>query len=399
MRNGRDRLIFVKQIPFGQPLIGEEEKLAVLKAMESPQLVHGPISLEFQRIFSEFIGQSAHSSTVSSATAGLYLAYLSLGIGHGDEVIVTSLTHVATANSILACGAEPIFVDVEINSGNIDYSLIERHVTEKTKAISVVHYLGNPVDMIQILQIAERFGLRVIEDCALALGTRINGKHVGLFGDFGVFSFYPAKHITTGEGGMIVSRDPALIRKAEKIKSFNYDKNVNDRVVPGVYDLEGFGMNLRMSEIAAAIGVEQMKRLPLFLSKRKLNYQRYLENESSLNKYGSFISHEIPGAENSHYCTSFLFNPEFSNFRNSIIVELKANCIGASVYYPVVIPNSKFYKTRNGKDVDRIKEDFPNAMKISSSSIALPVGPHLEVTDIDRVCEELQSAARGCKSS
>jgi len=388
----------MNQIPFGQPLIGEEERMAVLKAMESPQLVHGPISLEFERVFSEFIGQSAHSSTVSSATAGLYLAYLSLGIGHGDEVIVTSLTHVATANSILACGAEPIFVDVDVKSGNIDYSLIERHVTEKTKAISVVHYLGNPVDMNRILEISERFNLRVIEDCALALGTRINGKHVGLFGDFGVFSFYPAKHITTGEGGMIVSREPALIRKAEKIKSFNYDKNVNDRVIPGVYDIEGFGMNLRMSEIAAAIGIEQMRRLPLFLSKRKINYQRYLEHESSLKRYGSFISHQIPGAEHSYYCASFLLNSEFSNFRNNIIMELKANGIGASVYYPVVIPHSKFYKARARQGLQGVKEDFPHAMKISSFSIALPVGPHLEVTDIDRVCETLQSAARGSKS-
>ena len=388
----------MKQIPFGQPLIGKEEKMAVLKAMESPQLVHGPISLEFERVFSDFIGQNAHSSTVSSATAGLYLAYLSLGIGHGDEVIVTSLTHVATANSILACGAEPIFVDVDVNSGNIDYSLIERHITEKTKAISVVHYLGNPVDMNRILEISERFGLRVIEDCALALGTRINGKHVGLFGDFGVFSFYPAKHITTGEGGMIVSREPALIKKAEKIKSFNYDKNVNDRVIPGVYDIEGFGMNLRMSEIAAAIGIEQMRRLPLFLSKRKINYQRYLEHESNLNGYGSFISHQIPGAEHSYYCASFLLNSEFSNFRNNIIMDLKAKGIGVSVYYPVVIPNSKFYKGRAGQDVERVKGDFPKAMNISSFSIALPVGPHLEVTDIDRVCEALQSAARESKS-
>lgn len=372
--------------------------MAVLKAMESPQLVHGPISLEFERVFSDFIGQNANSSTVSSATAGLYLAYLSLGIGHGDEVIVTSLTHVATANSILACGAEPIFVDVDVNSGNIDYSLIERHITEKTKAISVVHYLGNPVDMNRILEISERFSLRVIEDCALALGTRINGKHVGLFGDFGVFSFYPAKHITTGEGGMIVSKESALIRKAEKIKSFNYDKNVNDRIIPGVYDIEGFGMNLRMSEIAAAIGIEQMRRLPLFLSKRKINYQRYLEHESYLNRYGSFISHQIPGAEHSYYCTSFLLNAEFSNFRNNIIMELKANGIGASVYYPVVIPYSKFYKGRASQDIEKVKGDFPNAMKISSFSIALPVGPHLEVTDIDRVCETLQSAARESKS-
>ena len=129
-----------------------------------------------------------------------------------------------------ACGAEPIFVDIDISSGNIDYNSIERYVTKRTKAISVVHYLGNPVDMTEITKISKKYGLKIVEDCALALGSRIGEKHVGLFGDFGVFSFYPAKHITTGEGGMLVSKTRSLISIAEKIKSFYYDKGANDQI-------------------------------------------------------------------------------------------------------------------------------------------------------------------------
>ncbi len=395
----RDSLELMKLIPFGLPVIGEEERVAVLKALQSPQLVHGPISTNFERVFSDFLGPSAHSSTVASATAGLYLAYLSLGIGHGDEVIVTSLTHVATANAILACGAEPIFVDVDIASGNIDLAKIENLISGRTKAISVVHYLGNPVDMNAINQIANRFGLRVIEDCALALGSRIDGIHVGLFGDFGVFSFYPAKHITTGEGGMIVSNNVDLLKKAEKIKSFNYDKGMMDREVPGVYDIEGFGMNLRMSEIAAALGVEQMNRLNHFLNKRKINYERYLKNQDYLNQFGSFITKKIEGAEHSHYCASFLLNRKYSIYRNSIIKKMKINGVGASVYYPVVIPCSKFYKSRSDKQNLELRDEFLNAHEISSHSIALPVGPHLELSDVDTVCEALKDAALSAELS
>jgi perosamine synthetase len=388
-----DSLNLMKQIPFGLPIIGEEERVAVLKALDSPQLVHGPISTKFEKVFSDFLGPNAHSSAVASATAGLYLAYLSLGIGHGDEVIVTSLTHVATANAIIACGAEPIFVDVDIRSGNIDHSKIENLISERTKAISVVHFLGNPVDMNIILQIANKFELRVIEDCALALGSRIGGRHVGLFGDFGVFSFYPAKHITTGEGGMIVSNDMELIKIAEKMKSFNYDKGMKDREIPGVYDIEGFGMNLRLSEIAAALGVAQMNRLANFLNKRKINYERYLKNQDYLNQFGSFITKQIEGAEHSHYCSSFLLNNEYSKHRNSIIKRMKTNGVSASVYYPVVIPYSKFYKSRSTQQNFKVGNEFPNAQEISSNSIALPVGPHLELIDVDTVCEALKSAA------
>jgi dTDP-4-amino-4,6-dideoxygalactose transaminase len=249
-------------------MIGAEEKRAVLECLESPQLVHGPLSIEFENSFSLFMGGGFSTST-SSATTALQLAYLTLGIGNGDEVIVPSLTHVASANSILSVGATPVFVDIDSQDGNILVSQITQAITPQTKAICVVHFLGIPVDMKAIMEIAKSNNLFVVEDCALALGSRVQGTHVGLIGDCGAFSFYPAKHITTGEGGMLVSKNGDLIDRAKKVKAFYYDKGVGDRKIPGLYDIVGFGLNLRMSEIAAALGNAQLKRATEFILKRK----------------------------------------------------------------------------------------------------------------------------------
>jgi dTDP-4-amino-4,6-dideoxygalactose transaminase len=258
------------KIDFARPIIGDEEKQAVLDCLDSPQLVHGPRSIEFEENFTQFIGGGFSTST-SSATTALQLAYLTLGIGPGDEVIVPSLTHVATANAVISVGAKPVFVDTNSHDGNISIEEIQKAISVNTKAICVVHYLGVPVAMEIIMQIAKRNDIFVIEDCALALGAGVNGKHVGLLGDFGAFSFYPAKHITTGEGGMLVSKDKNLIDESRKIKAFYYDKGVGDRKIPGLYDIVGFGLNLRMSEIAATLGIVQLTKISDFLRARKNN--------------------------------------------------------------------------------------------------------------------------------
>ena len=187
------------KIRFGKPLIGIAEKKAVQRVLSGNILVHGPKAVDFENIFSKFT-KSPFSVSVSSCTAGMHLVYFTLGIGVGDEVIVPAQTHVATAHAVELTGAKAVFIDSNFEDGNIDINKIEKSISKKTKAIAVVHYLGIPVDMNKINKIAKKYNLLVIEDCALALGSLINNKHVGLFGDVGVFSFYPVKHMTTAEG-------------------------------------------------------------------------------------------------------------------------------------------------------------------------------------------------------
>ena len=191
------------KIPFGKPQIDFREKNIVQRVLESGQLVHGLKSKEFENDFRKYTG-AKDAITVSSCTAGMHLFYFTVNIGEGDEVILPAQTHVATAHAVELVGAKPVFVDSKFPTGNIDVEQIEKKITKKTKAITVVHYLGNPVDMIKVSSLAKKHKLYLLEDCDLALGAKIKNKHVGLYGDAGFFSFYPVKHITTAEGGMII---------------------------------------------------------------------------------------------------------------------------------------------------------------------------------------------------
>jgi len=374
----------LRQIDFARPMIGAEEKKAVLECLESPQLVHGPRSQEFENSFSLFMGGGFSTST-SSATTALQLAYLTLGIGHGDEVIVPSLTHVASANSILSVGATPVFVDIGAHDGNILVSQINEAISPRTKAICVVHFLGVPVDMNAIMKIAKDSNLYVIEDCALALGSRVQGTHVGLIGDCGAFSFYPAKHITTGEGGMLVSKNSDLIDKAKKVKAFYYDKNVGDRKIPGLYDIIGFGLNLRMSEIAAALGNAQLKRVSEFILKRKNNTEE-LANYIGQTKYGSLLPISQTGSDSSYYCASFVLEPQYVENRNIVAASMNALGIGTSIYYPIALPESTFYSSN--PSISRTISS-QNATRLANANIAIGVGPHLDSNDMVYVAEKL----------
>lgn len=193
------------KIPITKPLFGEEERKAILEPLESGWIVQGPKVAEFEARFAEFTG-AAHAIATSSCTTALHLSLIAMGIGPGDEVILPSFTFVATANAIEYTGARPVFCDIDMNHFNIDVNEIEKKLTKRTKAIIPVHLFGLSVDMKPVLEIAERFGLRIIEDAACALGSSYQGTHVGTFGDAGCFSFHPRKAITTGEGGMITTR-------------------------------------------------------------------------------------------------------------------------------------------------------------------------------------------------
>jgi perosamine synthetase len=373
-------------LDFARPIIGDEEKQAVLECLNSPQLVHGPRSIEFEENFAKFMGGGFATST-SSATTALQLAYLTLGIGPGDEVIVPSLTHIATANAVLSVGAKPVFVDVNPLNGNVSIEEIQKAISPNTKAICVVHFLGVPVDIEEVVKIAKLNNLFVVEDCALALGAKSSGIHVGLIGDFGAFSFYPAKHITTGEGGMLVSNNNKLISESRKIKAFYYDKGIGERKIPGLYDIVGFGLNLRMSEIAAALGVVQLQKISQFLKIRKDNYEN-LSQTLTDSPYGDLLPVDKKGSESAYYCASFILKPKFAGKRNLLISEINKRGIGTSIYYPIALPLSTFYNSR--QDISKTIS-YKYSTIIANSNIAFGIGPHLSSNDMDFVGDNLIS--------
>lgn len=376
-----------REVPFGRPMIDQQERAAVEKVLSGDILVHGPVAKEFEKRFSDYTG-AASTVSVSSCTAGMHLIYHALGYGPGDEVIVPAQTHVATAHAVQLTGATPVFVDAEPETGNIDVTKIEAVVNEKTRAIALVHYLGVPADMEDILAISKKYDLFVLEDCALAPGAFYAGNHAGLIGDAGVFSFYPVKHITTGEGGVVITKHQHLADRLNLLKAFGIDKNHGERKQQGSYDAIELGFNYRMSEIHAAIGVEQIKKLDNFLDARRKNFE-YLESAIDSIPSVSAVKQPIDETKtSSHYCLSMVLDDRIVKSRAEIMQHLKLNGVGSSIYYPEPVPRMSYYKNKYGYDSSR----FKNAEKFSDSTIALPVGPHLDQDDMDFVARQLEIA-------
>lgn len=381
-----------KKLEFGGPIIGQEEKQAVLDVLSQPVLVHGPKAVEFERKFGEYTG-APNVTSVSSCTAGLHLIYFHLGLKAGDEVIVPAQTHNATAHAVELCGAKPVFVDAELLTGNIDIDLVERAITPRTKAISLVHYLGMPVDVPKLSAIAAKHGIPVVEDCALAMGTLLNGHHAGTLGDFGAFSFYPVKHMTTAEGGMVTCKNALDVEAIKRKKAFGVDRTVNERSIPGVYDVTMLGFNYRMSEIHAAIGIVQLTRLNGFLEARRKNYAALSRALAELPEL-TLLQHDQLGFQCSWYCLSAILSPQLSAKRADIIDSLKGDGIGTSVYYPHPVPYLKYYREKYGFK----GTEFPVAARLSYDSIALPVGPHLNEDDMATIAEGMKQALIKVKS-
>ena len=372
----------IRQLPFGKPWITDTERQAVLDVLAGSVLTHGPQAHAFETEFAAFMGAGAHCVTVSSGMAALHLAYWQLGIGPGDEVIVPAQTHVATVHAVEFVGATPVFADCDARDGNMDPGLVEPLITARTKAIGIVHFLGIPCDMKRIMTIAERHNLRVIEDCALAVGARYQDRHVGLFGDAACFSFYPVKHITTGDGGMFASRHQELAQRAAKARAFGVDRSFAERAVPGMYDVPTLGINYRLSDINSAMGRKQLERIGAILERRKNNFSTL---KSRLSGYPdvSIIDAKQAEAHNSHYCLSVVLEGKLGMQRNEIVKALNSRGVGTSVYYPQPVPRLAYYQAKYGYQPDR----YPQAARISDQSIALPVGPHLSTDDMEYIAE------------
>lgn len=379
----------VREIPFGRPWIGDEERAAVMDVLHGHLLTHGPQCKAFEQEFAAFLGPAAYAVTVSSCMAALHLAYLHFGIGAGDEVIVPAQTHVATVHAVEWVGARPVFADCDPATGNMTPEAIEAAITPRTRAIAVVHFAGIPCDMPQVMALAARHHLKVIEDCAIALGARLDGTHVGLFGDAGCFSFYPVKHITTGEGGMFVSRHGSVAGQVAKLRAFGVDRTHTERAVPGMYDVPGLGLNYRMSEIQAALGRVQLRRFDENLARRRSNFMALRAGLAGLPGVRVL---DAPAAHvaNSHYCLVAVLEDGGIARRQALVSRLNASGVGTSIYYPQPVPRMTYYRMKYEYEPGR----FAGAEAISDCSVALPVGPHLAREDMDFIADAFRRALR-----
>ena len=262
-----------KFLPFALPEIGEEEIAEVVSALRSGWVTTGPKAKQFESDFADYLGGGLEAIAVNSATAGLHLGLEAMGIGPGDEVITTTHTFTATAEIIRYLGADPVFVDVDASTLCIDVDAVARAITPRTKAIIPVHFAGRSADMTRLLALAKQHGLKVMEDAAHALPTTCDGALIGtLASDVTVFSFYANKTITTGEGGMLVTRDPEIAKRARVMRLHGINRDAFDRFTSKApswyYEIVAPGFKYNMTDIAASMGIHQLKKANAFQQKR-----------------------------------------------------------------------------------------------------------------------------------
>jgi perosamine synthetase len=352
-------------IPIAKPLIGEEEQEAVREVLSKSQIASGEYVERFEEQFAGYLN-SKYAVSTSNGTTALHTAMLAAGIGPGDLVITTPFSFIATANAILYVGAKPLFADVSEESFNMDPKKIEELILETPgdiKAMVIVHLYGNPCEMEEIMEICEKYHIILIEDCAQAHGAVYKGKKVGTFGLASIFSFYPTKNMTCGEGGMLVTNHKEVYEKAQKIINHGQkERYVHDRV----------GYNYRMTNIAAAIGMEQLRKLEAFNAKRIAHAQQYTEKLAPAHYILPTVKEDT-----THVFNQFTIRCKID--RRLVIEALMKAGVGYGLYYPHIIPEQPVYKSLGLGGI------YPAAAGLSQEIISIPVHPALSHEDIQYV--------------
>jgi perosamine synthetase len=367
---GGDRTLPEIIYPVYRPRLGGRERDLVLECLDSTWISSkGRFIGEFERRFAGFVG-TRHAIAVSNGTVALHLALAALGIGPGDEVIVPTLTYIASVSTIEHVGARPVFVDSEPEGWQLDPADVRRKVTPRTKAIVAVHLYGRPCDMASLRSIADEHGLRIVEDCAEAIGTRREGRHAGTFGDFGTFSFYGNKTITTGEGGMVVTGDDGLADLARRLRGQGLAK---DREY--WHDLIGF--NFRMTNICAAIGCAQMDGIEPTIARKRAIAGRYRRGLAGLPLE---VHREAPGTSHGCWMVSVLV-PDAA-LRDPLRRHLRLDGIETRPLFPPVhlMP---MYRAIAGR--------HPTAEDLAARGLNLPSYPDLTDRDVDRICRSIRA--------
>lgn len=361
-------------ISIAKPIIGEDEIKRVVDVMNSGVIAQGAVVKEFEEKFSQFNG-CAGAVAASNGTTALHVALMSAGVGYNDNVITTPFTFIATSNSILYCGAKPIFADIDERTFNIDPAKIEEIIESGTsvKAILIVHLYGLACDMDRIMKICQKRNITLIEDCAQAHGATYNGRMVGTFGKSSAYSFYPTKNMTTGEGGMITSMEKEVLDEARMIREHGANKE---------YLHENIGYNYRMTNISAAIGLAQLEKLPEYNARRKKNAQYLMEELNDLDwltlpyvpKYAGHVFHQ------------FTVKVKDESMRDKLAEHLRSKGVGSKVYYPMGINHQPFYKKLGYGEIK-----LPVTEKLAKEVLSLPIHPALIKDDLMQIKDAIRS--------
>jgi dTDP-4-amino-4,6-dideoxygalactose transaminase len=376
-------------IPCFRPAIGEEEIAAATTVLRSGWLTTGPKAREFEEKFAAFMGGDVEAVAVNSATAGLHLAAEACGIGPGDEVIVPTLTFTASASVIRYLGAEVVLVDVEESTHCIDLDHAERRLTPRCKAIMPVHFGGFPCDMTRVLAFARRHNLKVIEDAAHALPTRCEGRLIGSWeSDACVFSFYACKPITTGEGGMIVTRNPEIAARARVMRTHGLNRDAFDRFrkvgASWAYDVVAPGFKYNLTDVAAAIGVVQLSRAETLQASRQRAAERYLEKLADLP-----LERPVPapaGGLHAWHMFPIRVHEGARANRDDLIAGLTAEGIGTSVHYRP-LHEMTYWKERYHCE----SREFAVAGRYFAGAVTLPLFAGMTDAEVDRVAAAVHS--------
>ena len=368
----------MKPIKFSIPNILPKHIKTVDEILKSGWLTHGKYTSLLEQQFKK-ITNSKYAIAVSSCTAGLHLTCLASNFRKGDEVIVPSQTHTATAHAVEYTGAKAVFTDVDYPTGNITLDFIKQKITKKTKGIIIVHMAGYPCDVKEISAYCNKKKIILIEDCAHAVGTFASNTHVGNFGISGNFSFYPTKQITTGEGGIVITNNKIFYKKIKTLKAFGIDKDINDRKKQGQYDVKLLGLNYRMTDFQASLGYHQAKIYKKNLARRKEIARIYIRNLKN-NKNIIFCDYNKD-------CSYFVFQIFCKNKRDLLLKNLKSKKIGVSIHYANPLPKMSYYKKKYNLDI----KNFPNSEKYGKKNISLPIYPKLKNIEINKICEVINN--------
>ena len=354
-------------IPAAQPMIGDEERAAVDAVLQSGMIAQGPQVAAFEEEFSDLV-QGRECVAVNSGTSALHLSLLALGIGPDDEVIVPSFTFAATANAVAVAGATPVFVDIDADTFCMDPTQIVPAITARTRAIMPVHLYGHPAAMAQIMDIANDHELVVVEDAAQAHAAALEGRPAGAWGQAGAFSFYPTKNMTSGEGGMVVTDDPELARMVRLLRNQGMEKRYHNEVA---------GLNNRMTDVHAAIGRAQLRKLPGWTRRRQEIAAIYDEQ-----LVGVTTPAVAPGAQHVYH----QYTIRVTGDRDAFVAALADRGVGSGVYYPVPV-----HRLPTFAEV----LDLPTTEQAAAEVISLPVHPALSEEDVATVVAAVNSVAEG----
>lgn len=375
-----------KFLPIATAVFGKEEEREIIKTLRSGWITLGPRTKKFEEDLAKFVGVK-YAIATNSCSAALHLAMIAMGVKAGDEVITTPFTFAATAHAIIHCGAKPVFVDIDPKTFNIDSQKIEEAITSKTKAILPVDYGGQPADLEAILFMAKKHNLLVVEDAAHTIGAKYKGSDIGTIADLTCFSFHPVKNITTGDGGAVVTNNKELAEKIMVLRVNGMDKESwgrNTSTGSWDYAVTAEGYKYHMNDLAAALGIHQLRKLKRFREIREGIADSYDQQLKSISEIT--IPYRIPNIIHAHNLYPILINASNLKIkRNEIIEKLKEYNIGSIVYYRPLHLHPFFQQKFSFK-----KGDFPNAEYVFERLICLPIYPGMSKKEVKLVTDTLK---------